>query len=252
MIKKRIIPVLLVEEGRLIQTKTFRESVYLGDPINTINIFNQKEVDEIIVLDIAASRLNTGANISLIKSLCSECFMPVAYGGGISSLDEIGQLFNLGIEKVVINTASNQVGLIESAVDRYGSQSIVGAIDIYKGADEKAFVYEHVDKKVSSRDPIDFALSLQQRGVGEIFINFVCRDGERIGYDDSYIQEMSQSLSVPLIACGGARDYNDLVNLANDTGVSAVAAGSVFSLLGKYDAPLVMYPSYEFLKSSLS
>ncbi len=252
MIKKRIIPVLLVEEGCLVQTKKFSKRVYLGDPINTIYIFNQKEVDEIIVLDIAASRLNTGANVDLVKSLCNECFMPVAYGGGISSLEEIEQLFNLGIEKVVINSASNQEVLIESAADRYGSQSIVGAIDIYKAPNEKAFVYEHVDKKVSDRDPIGLALSLQERGVGEIFINFVCRDGERVGYDDNYIQEIAQSLSVPLVACGGARDYNDLVMLSNNTEVSAVAAGSVFSLLGKYDAPLVMYPSYEFLKSSLS
>lgn len=252
MIIKRIIPILLVENGRLVQTKTFSDRVYLGDPINTISIFNQKEVDEIIVLDISASRLKTGANVNLVKSLCSECFMPVAYGGGISSLDEIKVLFNLGIEKVVINSASGRVGLIESAADRYGSQSIVGAIDIYKKADEKAFVYEHVDKKVTNRDPIDVALSLQERGAGEIFVNFVCRDGERVGFDESYIQEIANSLSVPLIACGGARDYEDLVKLACNTEVSAVAAGSVFSLLGKYDAPLVMYPPYEFLKSSLS
>lgn len=252
MIKKRIIPVLLVEEGRLVQTKKFSTRVYLGDPINTINIFNQKEVDEIIVLDITASRLNKGANVNLVKSLCNECFMPVAYGGGISSLEEIEQLFNLGIEKVVLNSASSQEGLIENAADRYGSQSIVGAIDIYKEGNEKALVYEHVDKKISDCDPIDLALSLQERGVGEIFVNFVCRDGERVGYDNNYIQEIAQSLVIPLIACGGARDYNDLVTLANNTEVSAVAAGSVFSLLGKYDAPLVMYPSYEFLKSSLS
>jgi len=252
MIKKRIIPVLLVEEARLVQTKKFNQKVYLGDPINTINIFNQKEVDEIIVLDIAASRLNTGANINLVKSLCNECFMPVAYGGGISSLDEIEELFHLGIEKVIINSASDQAGLIEDATNRYGSQSIVGAIDIYRKANENAFVYDHLDKRVTDRDPVDIALVLQERGVGEIFANFVCRDGERVGYDENYIQEMARSLSVPLIACGGARDYDDLIQLANNTEVSAVAAGSVFSLLGKYDAPLVMYPTYEFLKSSLS
>ncbi len=251
MNQKRIIPVLLVDDGCLVKTKSFQDKVYLGDPINTINIFNEKEVDEVIVLDISATKSKSGANFDLVESLCSECFMPLAYGGGISSMEDIEALFKIGIEKVVINHAKHEVGLIESAARRYGSQSVVGAIDIIEVNKDK-LVYLHDSKKAVQSCPISVAKELVVRGVGEIFVNFVDRDGLRIGYDVDYIDEMAKALTVPLIACGGAAEFKDLVRLANQTEVSAAAAGSVFALYGKYDAPLVMYPTYEYLKKHLN
>ncbi len=248
---KRVIPVLLVDGARLVKTKQFGAQVYLGDPINTLNIFNEKEVDEIIVLDISASRENRGVNFEFVKNICDECFMPLAYGGGINSIEDIQRLFKLGLEKIIINHAKETLGLIEEAVSRFGSQSIVVSIDIVDILGEKR-VYEHVKKVSSNTDPIELALDFQGRGAGEIFINFVDRDGMRTGYDEEYINIMSDKLNLPLIACGGAANVADLISMANHTNVSAVAAGSVFVLYGKYDAPLITYPTYDYLKLRLN
>ena len=248
---KRIIPVLLVQDGRLVKTRLFSDGIYLGDPINTITIFNEKEVDEIIVLDITSSKKGLGPNFEMIRCVYDECFIPLAYGGGVSSLNEIVKIFSIGVEKVIINNFKSNKFLIESAVNRFGSQSIVGAIDIID-YDSKKLCFDHVNGCHTNESPITIAKELERRGVGEIFINNVSRDGMRSGYDIDWFREFASQLSVPVIACGGAASYKDIYNLLNTTQVSAAAAGSVFTLYGKYDAPLLMYPSYDEIKEQIN
>lgn len=248
--KKRVIPLLLVQNGRLVKTKRFTDGIYLGDPTNTISIFNEKEVDEIIVLDITASKKGRGPNLEMIRRVYNECFMPLGYGGGVSSFDDIENIFSIGIEKVVINHSKGNNSLIERGANRYGSQSLVGAIDIVSHNGEM-LCFDHVSGQSSLEKPITVAKELEQRGVGEIFINDVSRDGMRIGYAADWYADFACHLSVPVIACGGAGCYEDLYHLLNTTQVSAAAAGSVFTLYGKHEAPLLMYPTYAELKKKV-
>ena len=241
-LSKRLIPVLLVKGNKLVKTKKFSKGIYLGDPLNTIAIFNEKEVDELVVLDISASKEKRGPNLELVRAIYDECFMPLAYGGGIQTLDDIENVFEIGVEKVIINSAKSRPGLIEGAVKRYGSQSIVAAIDVTSFRDTQV-CFDHLSGTKKYLDPIVVAKKMVGRGVGELLITDVDRDGTRLGYNCSWLRGMSACVDVPVVACGGAAYYSDLYQLLKSTEVSAAAAGSVFTLYGEHDAPLVMYPS---------
>lgn len=242
MLLKRFIPCLLLRDSGLIKTECFNKSVYLGDPINAIKIFNDKNADELIFLDIDASKEKRGPNFSLLKDLASECFMPLAYGGGITNLEQIEKLIQIGIEKVVINNgALKNQNLISDAVKYFGTSTIVGAIDVKKNMFGKYRVFDHVSKKTISEKPSDLAMKYVEAGVGEIFLNNVDLDGTLVGYDLQLIREVSNSIQVSLIASGGASSKENMIQ-AIEFGASASAAGAFFVFQGPHKAVLINYP----------
>lgn len=247
MYRSRVIPCLLLKDKGLYKTIRFKDPKYLGDPINTLRLFNGKEVDEVIVLDIMASINGLEPNLTYLKKLANECFMPICYGGGISTIEQIESLFKIGIEKVSFNTALHKNSdLVKQASKNFGVQSIVASIDIKK----KLFNSYSVFIEGGSRDlkigPVEYAKRAEELGVGEILINSIDRDGMMNSYDYDLIQQVSSAVSVPVIACGGASSLEDCVK-AVDHGASAAAAGSLFVYYGPKKAVLINYPTQEEL-----
>lgn len=239
----RIIPVLLIHKGGLYKTVQFKKPKYIGDPINAVRIFNEKEVDEIVILDIDASKNGTSPNLSIVSEICGEAFMPLAYGGGISKAEQAEQLFYNGVEKVVLNTIismPNGFHITNSIANKFGNQSVIASIDIKKNFFGKPKIYRHSDKKLTSHDIIDFTKKCEQNGVGELFLNSVDRDGMYTGYDLDLIYAISKSVSIPVIICGGASTKEDF-KLAEQAGASAMAAGSMFVFQRPHNAVLISY-----------
>ncbi len=242
--RPRIIPTLLIQNGDLVKTRKFDKPRYLGDPINAIRIFNEKSVDELCVLDIAASKEHREPDYDLLENMASEAFMPLSYGGGIINLEQIKRIFRIGFEKVVINSASiNDIGLIREASECFGNQSIVVAIDYKKSMlGYSCRIYDGT--KRTNVDPCQHALNVTNAGAGEILLYSIDNDGMRCGYDLEMISELAHQISIPVIACGGAKGLNDLRD-AIDAGASAVAAGSMFVFWGDRQAVLINYPTEE-------
>ncbi len=248
MLKTRVIPVLLLKNAGLVKTRKFKDPKYVGDPINAVRIFNDKEVDELVFLDISATPQNKKPNFDLIKDIASEAFMPFAYGGGIKTLNDIEKLINLGVEKVILNTvAFENSELIGKAVEVFGSQSIVLSMDIKKTLLGKKKIYSYCGKKKIDKDYVDFAKEMEQKGVGEIILNSIDNDGMMQGYDLDIIKKVSKAVSIPVVAVGGAGKLEHFRE-AVDNGASAVAAGSMFVFNGPHRAVLISYPSYEELQ----
>jgi cyclase len=242
MLQTRIIPILLLHKGGLYKTKKFKKPVYIGDPINTIKIFNDKEVDELIILDIDASRNNQEPDYKIIKDIASECFMPICYGGGISSINQIKNIFSIGVEKISINSMLFQnTTLIEEAIKLFGSQSIVASIDINKTLFGKYSIYNHIKRKNIEKNYLVFIQKIEKKGVGEILINCVYNDGIQKGYDIELFKHISKNTNIPIVACGGAGTLTDCQSLIQNAQVSAVV-GSMFVFHGKHQAVLVTYP----------
>jgi len=239
----RVIPVLLLHKGGLIKSRKFKDYKYVGDPINAVKIFNEKEIDEIVVLDIDATKEGRGPNMKQVQEIAGEVFIPLAYGGGISTVDHVKQLFYLGVEKVVFNNqAIHNINLITECAKLVGSQSIVASIDVKKNIFGKYRVYGMNGDENTSKDPVFFAKELQSAGAGEIFLNSIDLDGTYSGYDYKLINLLSSNLSVPLVACGGASQTDDFYT-AVKSGASAVAAGSMFVFQRPHNAVLISYPS---------
>ena len=242
MYRARVIPCLLVRGNGLVKTRKFKNPVYIGDPVNAIRIFSEKEVDEIIVLDIDASREGREPNYELIAEMAGEAFMPMAYGGGIRTLEQIRRLIRSGIEKVVINTAATEsTDVIRAAAEIFGNQAIVGAIDVRKpllGSYRIVTKSGTVDAKINLEDHIN---NLVSSGVGEIFINSIDRDGMMNGYDIDLIRNVTRNTNVPVVVCGGAGTVEHLSQGVHEGGASAVAAGSMFVFHGKHRAVLINY-----------
>lgn len=253
MLAIRVIPCLLLRDGGLIKTVKFKNPTYIGDPINAVKIFNEKEVDELIFLDIDASKKGLPPNFELIKDLATECFMPFAYGGGVTTTEQIKKILELGVEKVVINHSSiENTQLVEKASKFFGSSTIIGAIDIARDFFGSYYVYSHVKNKKTKITPIEHALKLQQAGAGELFLNFVNLDGTYQGFDISMIKEITEKVSIPVIACGGASKLSDIGKVVKSTHVSGVAAGSIFVYKGPHKAVLISYPSQKELAQELN
>jgi len=248
MLRHRIIPVLLLHEEGLVKTKQFKSPVYIGDPINVINIFNDKEVDELIFLDIDATKRNLPINFDLIEDIASECFMPFAYGGGIKHIEDIERLFYLGVEKVIINTSLKNKELIKEAVRKFGSQSIVASIDVKRSNNGEYRVYSYKDRQMLNINIQKYLKEIEQMSVGEIFVNDVDNDGIMQGYDIDLFEKISSHIKIPIIACGGAGNLNDLKKIIENSEVSAIGAGSIFVFYGIHNAVLITYPKYEELK----
>lgn len=251
MKRVRIIPVLLIKNGGLIKSVKFRDYKYVGDPINAVKIFNEKEVDELVIIDIDASRENRGPDIKKITEIASEAFMPMAYGGGITTIEQIKDIFYNGIEKVIFNkSALVNPSLITTAAKLFGSQSIVVSIDVKKHFLKGHRVYSDNGKNNTGYVPEDFAKRMENAGAGEILLNNVDRDGTYSGYDYEMINRVSARLSIPLIACGGASGITDFAR-AIQSGASAVAAGSLFVFQRPHQAVLISYPSLQELQNTV-
>lgn len=248
MIPKRVIPVLLLKNTGLYKTRRFDKPVYIGDPINALKIFNEKEVDELVILDITATATNKAPNFEYLRDLSSECFMPLAYGGGVKTIQHIEQLIKLGVEKIIINSqAVVNPRFIREASDAFAMSSIVVSIDVKKDLFGRYRVYTHNGKKNSGLNPVEFAKEMAQQGAGEILINSIDRDGEMNGYDLTLIKEVSSAISIPVVASGGAGVFSDF-EAALNAGAAAVAAGSMFVFHGKHRGVLITYPNAQDIR----
>lgn len=239
----RYIPILLLKDGGLYKTRKFGKETYLGDPVNTIKIFNEKLVDELVFLDIAAARSRAAPNIEMLKEIAGECFMPLAYGGGLNSVEQVRDILAIGFEKVVVNSAAwTDPELVPSLARVFGSSTVVGSIDVKKNWMGREKVYICGGSEAISMSVVEWAQELERRGVGEIMINSIDKDGEMTGYDLELIKRVSDAVTVPVIAAGGARDKDDLKAAVQDAGASAAAAGAMFVFQGKHRAVLISYP----------
>ena len=247
MLRPRITPCLLVHQGGLIKTQRFMDPKYVGDPINAVKIFNEKESDELIVLDIDATRLGYGPNFDLVSRISDECRMPLCYGGGVKTAKQAEKIICMGVEKVAISSvAIENPSIVSEFASAVGSQSVVAIIDVRKknGIFNKGYeVCTHNATKVHRLNPLDLALELQELGVGEIVINSIDLDGSMQGYDLELAKMLKKSLSVPMTMLGGAGSLDDLVSLFDTVGIVGGAAGSLFVFKGKYRAVLISYPT---------
>lgn len=247
----RVIPVLLIHKGGLVKSIKFAKYRYVGDPINAVKIFNEKEIDELIVLDIDATRDKRPPDMQQIKEIASEAFFPFAYGGGISTIEEIKQLFYLGVEKIILNyQAIHNPRLVTEAASIAGSQSVVVSIDVKKNLFGKYRVYAKNGAENTNYDPAVFARKMVDAGAGEIFLNNIDNDGTYSGYNLELIKKVSSVLTVPLIACGGASSITDFCDAVGN-GASAVAAGNLFVFQRPHNAVLISYPSQKELNEKL-
>ncbi len=249
MLIPRVIPCLLLSDGGLVKTVKFKNPKYIGDPINAVKIYNEKEVDELIFIDIDASRKGLEPNYSVIKDLATECFMPFSYGGGITSIEQIQKILSIGVEKVVLNHCClSDLTLVREAAVRFGNSTLVGAVDITVDIFGKRKLYDHVKKAIHKTDLFTHIRNLEEAGVGELFLNFVQRDGTYSGYDLETVKKITSLTNVPVIICGGASSTSDFKSAIEQGNVSAVSAGSVFVYHGPHKAVLISYPSQAELK----
>jgi cyclase len=249
MATARVIPCLLLKNGGLCKTVKFSNPRYVGDPINAVKIFNEKEVDELVFLDIEASRLSKAPDFQLITDIVSEAFMPFAYGGGISTVEQARMIFDIGVEKVVLNSnALSNPDLVSDIVALAGSSSVVVALDVKKNWLGHYSVWSNSGTVNSGRHPSELAAEMERRGAGEIFLTSIDHDGIMGGYDLKLIELVSKCVSVPVIICGGAGSFEHFAP-ALRCGASAVAGGSMFIYHGKHRAVLITYPDYSKIET---
>lgn len=249
--RPRILPILTMEGRKLVKTVRFSNPKYIGDPINALKIFNDKMVDEIIVLDISASRERRQPNFEFIYELAGECFSPLGYGGGIKSLDDAKRVFDCGVEKVVLNSvAIDYPEIITEIASIYGSQSVVISIDVKKTSlyGERAFTRSGSRRVKSSI--VEWAKVLEDRGSGELMVQSIDRDGKFSGLDRNITSKVAAAVNIPVIAAGGASSVEDMLSTISDTGASAAAAGSIFIYRGNNTKSIMIsYPTSEDIKT---
>lgn len=245
-LQPRIIPVLLLHKGGLYKTKQFKKPSYVGDPINAVRIFNEKQVDELMILDIDCSVNNSAPNYELIEEIASEAFMPVAYGGGVNSLEVAKKLFGLGIEKVVLNTVlQHDTQIIKEIGDIYGAQAVVACIDFKKNLFGKTNVYFKSGSTKADQNIPQLAKLYEAAGAGELLLNDIDREGTYSGYNQSLLKEIVNTVQIPVDISGGASQVSDFAEAAQN-GASGMAAGSMFIYQRPHNAVLISYPSNYF------
>ncbi|QOL52304.1 AglZ/HisF2 family acetamidino modification protein [Massilia litorea] len=248
MVHARVIPCLLMRNGGLVKTVKYKNARYVGDPINAVRIFNEKEVDELVFLDIGNPGVPAIPNFELLAEIASEAFMPFAYGGNIKSIEHVKRLYSLGVEKIVLNTAAaDQPDLVSAAAALAGSSGVIVSIDVRRNWMGKYSVHVAGGTRDLKRDPVEYARAVEQLGAGEILLNAIDRDGTMEGYDLELIGRVCKAVSIPVVAAGGAAHLPDLRNAAG-AGASGLAAGSMFVFHGKHRAVLITYPEYEELE----
>lgn len=252
MLQKRVIPCLLLHKGGLYKTEKFKKPTYIGDPINAIKIFNEKEVDELMFLDIDASVENKEPNYKMIEDIASECFMPLCYGGGIKNIEQMKKIYALGVEKISLSSqAVINSNLIKEAANIFGNQSVIVTIDIKKDFLGRKKVFINNGKKNTKLNPIDFIKQVESLGAGEIVINSCDNDGVMKGYDIELLKEIKSNTKVPIIALGGAGNLNHIKEVFETTKVDAVACGSMFVYQGPLKGVLISYPPYQKIQELL-
>lgn len=245
MLYPRIIPCLLVHKKGLVKTTKFKDPKYVGDPINAVKIFNEKEVDELIVVDIDASREGREPDYKMIENIATECRMPLCYGGGIKTVEQAQKIFSLGVEKIAVSSvAIENPSIISSMAERVGNQSVVVVMDVKKRTlSSKYELFIHNGTKPTGIDPILFAIEMQKLGAGEIVINSIDQDGVMKGYDMNLIKKIREVINIPITVMGGAGTLDDIGGVIKEHGIIGVAAGSLFVFKGKYRAVLINYPT---------
>jgi|SRR5579862_1528118 len=241
-LRPRVIPCLQYSGGELLKTQRFKDPLYLGDPINAVKVFNDLECDELVIADIRATVEGRAPDFEMIEEFASQAFMPLTYGGGISTVEQIRRIFAIGIEKVVIGSAAPDGALISAAAAVFGSQSIVAAVDVRKSLFGRRDVWVRSGTRSLSVDPCSYAVRMQDFGAGELFVQSIDLEGARSGYDIPLMTEVSAAVKIPVIACGGAGTLDDIRRLFQSTSAAGAAAGTMFVLHGKHKAPLISYP----------
>lgn len=247
MLRPRIIPCLLIHNQGLVKTVKFKDPKYVGDPLNAVKIFNEKEVDELIVLDIDATKENREPDFNVIKNLAAECRMPLCYGGGVKTVEHAKKIISLGAEKVAISaSAIANPNLVKEIADAVGVQSVVVVIDVKKvGLLNRYEVFTHNGQKSSGKSPVELAKMFENLGAGEIVINNIDNDGIMQGYDMKLVKNIRDAICLPITVLGGAGTIDDIKKLIDSFGVIGAGAGSLFVFKGKYKAVLINYPTKE-------
>jgi imidazole glycerol-phosphate synthase subunit HisF len=252
MNRVRVIPVLLLDNDGLYKTKSFKNPVYIGDPINAVKLFNDKEVDELIIIDYTARAERREINYQFIEEIVSEAFMPICYGGAIDNMQQCEKLIKLGVEKICLNfAAANNPPLIGELAQRYGSQSVVASVDIRRNLLVQASVYISRGTEKIKTDPVEYCKQLADAGAGELLVTNIDREGTKKGYDLEILKKISDAVTIPVIANGGAASLSDMLAAIKKGHASAVAAGSMFVFYGKLDGILINYPSQEMLTNEI-
>ncbi|MDP3003321.1 MAG: AglZ/HisF2 family acetamidino modification protein [Bacteroidales bacterium] len=245
MLYPRIIPCLLVKDKGLVKTINFKNPKYVGDPINAVRIFNEKEVDELMVIDINATSEKREPDYRMIEHLAAECRMPLAYGGGVTTSDQVQRIIQLGVEKVAISSAAiENPNLVTDAAERVGNQSVVVVLDVKKRLLGGRYeVFTHNGNKAIGKGPVELAIQMEKLGAGEIIINSIDHDGMMKGYDLTLVEKIRDAINVPLTVLGGAGSLDDIGQLIKKFGAIGAAAGSLFVFKGIYKAVLINYPN---------
>ena len=252
MLQTRVIPCLLLKGDTLVKTVNFKKPAYIGDSINTARIFNELEVDELVLLDISATNNNKPPNFKILAELANECFMPLAYGGGIKSFEDAKRIFQIGIEKIIINSVTfSNPSLITRLAEHFGNQAIVASIDVKKNIFGKYQVYSNSGKKKQKKEPILWAQELERLGAGEILLTAIHQEGTWNGFDISIIEKISNAVNIPVIANGGASSIADIYKAVKQGRASAVSLGSMVVYQNKGMGVLVNFPDNEQLKRVL-
>lgn len=246
MLRPRITPCLLIHKGGLVKTIGFDSPKYVGDPLNAVRIFNEKQVDELLVIDIDATRLGKEPDYALVKNLAAECRMPLAYGGGVKSAEQLQRIIGLGVEKVAISSSAiADPDLIRSGADRVGSQSIAVVLDCRSEAPGVWKLSTHNGQRATGIDAVEFAVLAERMGAGEVILNSIDRDGSMVGYDLGLVSAVRAAINLPITALGGAGSHADIGVIFSKFGTIGAAAGSLFVFKGKYRAVLINYPTFE-------
>jgi cyclase len=252
MLKVRVMPCLLMDQGELVKTVKFKSPSYVGDPVNAIKIYNEKEVDELVILDISASVNRTSIQFSKLQEITDECFMPLSYGGGIRDFEDVKKIFKIGIEKVILNSyAFENPEFITKIAEYYGSQSVVIAMDIKKNFWGNYHVYSHSAQKEYKLSPEEHVKKMEQYGAGEIFVNSIDKDGTWEGFDITLVRKITETVNLPVIACGGAGNLDHIAQVVKEGGASAVALGSMAVYQKKGMGVLINFPERKALEKIL-
>lgn len=242
MLRKRVIPCLLLRRGGLVKSRRFAKPTYVGDPINAVRIFNEKEVDELLLLDITATREGRRPDFELVKEVVSEAFMPIGYGGGVRSPEDARTLLKLGVEKIALNTSAlRDLRLVTELKDSFGAQCLMGVVDVRRSWRGRYEVHSHAGARVAQRDPVRWAQMLAEAGAGEILVQSIDRDGTMAGFDLELIGRFDGKLKVPLLAAGGAGNVGDMHAAFRACDLGGLVVGARFVFYGPHRAVLITY-----------
>jgi len=252
MLKARVMPCLLLREDGLVKTVKFKDFTYVGDPINAVRIYNDMEVDELIFVDILASQRGSDPPFHLIEEIAGECFMPLSYGGGVKTVEQMRRLFSIGVEKVAINTAAYEnPRLFGEAAALFGNQAIIASIDVRKSLLGRYEVVIGDGKRRTGVDPVEYARKVESLGAGEILLTSIDRDGTWEGFDIELIRKVADSVSIPVIASGGAGTVDDIGTAVKEGHASAAALGSMVVFQAKGMGVLIKFPKQSELSRVL-